>query len=65
MTADDRFCRAVDKLPSRASVLEHVVAQVFKDCLEVRPLEVGWWRGGAELLKSLLLLGHRAYIPGG
>jgi len=55
---DDRLLLVVNKLATRACVLQHLVAHMFEQRLEFVPLEIRgrWCR--AEPVKSLLVLGH-------
>lgn len=58
VTDDQRLLLLVKELPTRARVLEHRVAKVFKYTLEFSPLQIGRWRLGAESVECLLMLGH-------
>ena len=62
MADHERLLLGVKELAARAAVLEHLVAKVLEQGLEVVPFEVGRWRGGAQPVECLLVFGHAAYI---
>ena len=58
VTTDHRLLLAVEELAARTGVLQHLVAQVFKDRLEFVPLEIRRRGSCAEPLKGFLMFGH-------
>ena len=66
LVADDqRPLVRVIELSTGPAVLQHLVAKVFKQGLEIVPLVVSRWWCGAEPIECLLVLGHAGYIPMG
>lgn len=58
MATDHSLLLWMYELATRACVLQHLVAQMFEDGLELIPLEIrGRWRR-AKPLEGFLMLGH-------